>query len=63
MPIIDRNQPHREALIWYIQKRNENPRYVPNTFSMLTDGEKRNCRAQALSLLLLLLLLLLLDND
>lgn len=39
------DQPHREALIWYIQKRNENPRYVPNTFSMLTDGEKRNCRA------------------
>lgn len=39
------NEPYNDAMLWYIKKRNENPRYIPNTFYFLTDAEKRNCRA------------------
>ena len=38
------DKPYEDALVWYLQKRNENHKYVPRTFWILSDGEKRNCR-------------------
>ena len=36
------DKPYSAAFVWYLQKLNENHKFIPRTFRILSDGEKRN---------------------